>query len=358
MKNSFFKPKYIFNALVIGLCAGIILYFFFSKDGLNDLIHSDTPVIWYWILAAVASQLTYMFLESLVIYLFIKDGHKDFRFIDAIRVGFMGLFWSAITPSSTGGQPMQVYLLYSKMHVEVGYSTSRLMQKFLVYQVVLTSISIVAVLANIPFIMSNENISYILVLLAFGFISQLAVTGMVLLFSFSPNLARKLIMFFAKILNKIKIIKNVDEKIEGIDQQLNTFHTSNKDIYKKPKLFISAFILTILQFIAMFLVPYFIFRAFGFTHATPFQLVSSQAFVNLMSGMIPIPGASGAAELGFTAFFSTFFINGTLKSAALIWRVINYYGVIALTGPFSYMTKDKAEEAKKMEEAQIDKKAE
>lgn len=354
MKNSFFKPKYIFNVLVIGLCAGIILYFFFSKDGLNDLIHSDTEVIWYWIVAAVGSQLLYMLIESIVIYIFIKDGHKEFRFIDAVRVGFMGLFWSAITPSSTGGQPMQVFLLHSKMHIGVGYATSRLMQKFMVYQVVLTLMSIVAVVSNIPFIMSNKNISYILILLAFGFISQLAVTGMVLLFSFSPNLSRKLIMFFAKILNRIKIIKNVDEKIDGIDKQLNNFHTSNKDIYKKPKLLISAFILTILQFIAMFLVPYFIFRSFGFTHATPFQLISSQAFVNLMSGMIPIPGASGAAELGFTAFFSTFFISGTLKSAALIWRVINYYGVIALTGPFSYMTKDKAEEAKRMEEEGVD----
>lgn len=355
MKNSFLKPKYIFNALVIGLCVGIILYFFFSKDGLNDLIHSDTPVIWYWIVCAVASQLMYMFLESVVIYLFIKDGFKKFRFRDAVRVAFMGLFWSAITPSSTGGQPMQVYLMFSKMHIEIGYSTSRLMQKFMVYQVVLTLISLIAVLTNIPFILSNKNISYILILLAFGFISQFAVTGMVLLFSFSPNLSRKIIMFFAKLLNKIKIIKNVDEKIEGIDKQLNNFHTSNKDIYKKPKLLISSFILTFLQFIAMFLVPYFIFRSFGFNHATPAQLISSQAFVNLMSGMIPIPGASGAAELGFTAFFSTFFINGTLKSAALIWRVINYYGVIALTGPFSYMTKDKAEEAKKLEEEQKNK---
>jgi uncharacterized protein (TIRG00374 family) len=270
----------------------------------------------------------------------------------------MGLFWSAITPSSTGGQPMQVYLLHSKMHIGIGYATSRLMQKFMVYQVVLTLISIVAVLANIPFIMANKNISYILVLLAFGFVSQLSVTGMVLLFSFSPNLSRKLIMFFAKILNKIKIIKNVEEKIDGIDKQLDNFHTSNKDIYKKPKLLIVSFILTIFQFIAMFLVPYFIFRSFGFTHATPFQLISSQAFVNLMSGMVPIPGASGAAELGFTVFFGNYFIRGTLKSAALIWRVINYYGVIALTGPFSYMTKDKAEEAKKMEETQNDKKAE
>ncbi len=350
MKNSIIKPKYIFNALVIGLCAGIILYFFFSKDGLNDLIHSNTRVIWYWVAAAVGSQLVFMVCEAIVIYAFIHDDYKNFRFIDAVRVAFMGLFWSAITPSATGGQPMQVYLMHSSMGVSIGYGTSRLIQKFMVYQIVLTSLSVICVLCNISFIIEqNKRIPILIPLLLLGFVTQIVVTGVFLMFSFSPKLSRKLIMFFAKVLNKIKIVKNVDKKIEEIDKQLDTFHTSNKDIYKKPKLLAVAFAFTILEFIAMFLIPYFIFRSFGFDFASPGQLLSSQAFVNIMSGMVPIPGASGAAELGFTVFFGNYFIHGTLKSAALIWRVINYYGVIALTGPFSYLKKSEAEKAKNIE---------
>lgn len=340
MKNSIFKPKYIFNACVIGLCVGIVLYFFFSKDGLNDLIHSNTTVIWYWVAAAVGAELVFMLCEAIVIYAFIHDGYKNFKFMDAVRVAFMGLFWSAVTPSSTGGQPMQVYLLHSLRGVSVGYGTSRLIQKFMVYQICLTLISVLAVLLNIPFIIeSNQKIPMLVPLLLFGFATQLAVTAIFLLFSFSPKLSRRLIMFLAKVLNKIKIVKNVDEKIKEIEKQLEEFHTSNKDIYKKPKLLIIAFIFTFLEFIAMFIIPYFIFRSFGFDFATPLQLISSQAFVNLMSSMVPIPGASGAAELGFTVFFGKYFIHGTLKSAALIWRVINYYGVIALTGPFSFLKK-------------------
>lgn len=351
MKNSILKPKYIFNALVIGLCVGIVLYFFFSKDGLNDLIHSKTDVIWYWIAAAVASQLVFMLCEAIVIYAYIHDDYKNFHFIDGVRVAFMGLFWSAITPSSTGGQPMQVYLMHSSKGVSIGYGTSRLIQKFMVYQIVLTSLSMICVVFNLPFIIEqNRKIPVLIPLLLFGFVTQLTVTAVFLLFSFSPKLSRKLIMFFAKILNKIKIVKNVDKKIEEIDKQLDTFHTSNKDIYKKPKLLTVAFVFTFIEFVAMFIIPYFIFRSFGLDFASPWQLFSSQAFVNLMSGMVPIPGASGAAELGFTVFFGNYFVRGTLKSAALIWRVINYYGVIALTGPFSYLKKSEAEKAKNIEE--------
>lgn len=337
--------KHILNVGVVVLCIGIAAYFFFSKDGLYDMLNSNLNVIWYWVVAAIGAQLAYMLLETIIIYMFIKDGHKNFSFYDALKVSFLGLFWCAVTPSSTGGQPMQIYLMHS-MKIDIGYSTSRLMQKFMVYQVVLTLISVVSVVINFNFVIHNENATILILLVIFGFVSQLFVTGIILMFSFSPSLSRKVIMFFARILNKIKIVKNLPEKIADIDKQLDTFHTSNKDIYKNLKLIIPSVILTFFQFIAMFLVPYFLYLSFGFTKATPVEIVSCQAFVNLMSGMIPIPGSSGAAELGFSVFFSSYF-GDTLKGAALIWRVINYYGVIISTAPFAYITKSKTDEAKK-----------
>ncbi len=346
MKKKSFPTKLVFNIFVICLCVGIVCFFFFSEDGLRDLLQSGQGIIWQWIVVAVISQLVYMFTETTVIYLFIRERYKNFSYLNALKVSFTGLFWSAVTPSSTGGQPMQIYLLHS-MNVEIGYATSRLMQKFLVYQVVLTFISIISVILNFGYILTNDNIVFITVLLVFGFVSQLAVTLVIVMFSFSPNISRKFIMFFAKVLGKIRIVKNLDSKISDIDKQLDTFHSSNKNIYKKPKLLIPAVILTFVQFIAMFLVPYFIYLSFGMTDIGPVQIATSQAFVNLMSGMIPIPGASGAAELGYTAFFGAIFVGGTLKSSALIWRVINYYGVIFATAPFAYLTKDKTDQAKK-----------
>ena len=346
MKKKSFPTKLVFNIFVICLCVGIVCFFFFSEDGLRDLLQSGQGIIWQWIVVAVISQLVYMFTETTVIYLFIRERYKNFSYLNALKVSFTGLFWSAVTPSSTGGQPMQIYLLHS-MNVEIGYATSRLMQKFLVYQVVLTLISIISVILNFGYILTNDNIVFMIILLVFGFVSQLAVTLVIVMFSFSPNISRKFIMFFAKVLGKIKIIKNLDSKISDIDKQLDTFHSSNKNIYKKPKLLIPALILTFVQFIAMFLVPYFIYLSFGLTDIGPVQIATSQAFVNLMSGMIPIPGASGAAELGYTAFFGAIFVGGTLKSSALIWRVINYYGVIFATAPFAYLTKDKTDQAKK-----------
>lgn len=345
MKKKKISGKLIFNILVIGLCLFMIFYFFYSENGLNDLLHSSLQISAFWIVAAIGFQLLYMFIEALIIYYFIHTDNRSFTFIDAIKVSSLGLFWCAVTPSSTGGQPMQIYLLHS-MGIDIGYATSRLVQKFLIYQIVLTSISVLAFIYKINFFMNALTSPLIIPFVIVGFGTQLLITGALILISFKPKVTKKLIFFFTKILGKIKIIKDVDKKTANIQKQLDVFHSSNSSLYKHKKTMGVTAILTFLQFIAMFTVPYCIYRSFGFAEATPLDMISSQAFVNLVSGMIPIPGASGAAELGFTAFFNNFFTPETLKSATLIWRMINYYGVVLITAPFAYITNGKTRNGK------------
>ena len=61
-----------------------------------------------------------------------------------------------------------------------------------------------------------------------------------------------------------------------------------------------------------------------------------QSFVLFTSNLVPLPGASGGAELAFTMYFGPFFVVGLankIKPAILLWRFI--------TAPFSYLTKGK-----------------
>jgi uncharacterized membrane protein YbhN (UPF0104 family) len=62
--------------------------------------------------------------------------------------------------------------------------------------------------------------------------------------------------------------------------------------------------------------------------------------------MMPLPGATGAAELAFSVFYGMFFGTAMLKSALLMWRVISYYAVIVISAPFSMLTKKKSIEDK------------
>lgn len=340
MKNKKFKisGRLILNLLVAGLCVWMIFYFLYSEQGLYDLITSSQQINFWWIAAALLSYCASVFADVLVIYLYIHDEYKQFKIRHSARSVLLGLFWSGITPSSTGGQPMQVYYM-SKHKVDVGYSSSRLLNRFLVYQITMTVMTVIAVILKFSYFQEHMDTPILSTLVTIGFISQTFITLVFVFLAFSKNLTAKATRGIASLLCKIRLIKDKDRLKKSLETQLAKFHSGNRMIFSKPKLVIMAVILTVIQLIAMFLVPYCIYRSLGLNQASPFDMVCSQAFVTLISGMIPIPGASGAAEFSFTALFALFFTPATIKSATLIWRIITYYLSILVGAPFAYMTK-------------------
>ncbi|MGN0550861.1 MAG: YbhN family protein [Acutalibacteraceae bacterium] len=334
------SASFILNILVILISVGLIIYFFISENGFIDLIRSDRKIIAGWILMAILAQLTNMFIDSVVTCLFIRVRYKFFSLWDGIKVCLVGQFFSAITPSSTGGQPMQVYLM-AKMNIEAGFGTSAMMQKFIIYQLTSTAYSIIAIILRLDYFLSQINTTAMWILVVVGFLSQMVVTFGFVLVSFNKAIARKLLKLLNKILHKIKFIKKPDEKIAFLSEQIDMFYHSNKLFSKNRKLMLTSYLLVILQITAILSVPYFIYRAFDQHSASVIDMICSQAYVNLASSMIPLPGASGAAEIGFSAFFGMFFAPETIKSAILVWRIITYYGTILMCAPFSHFTKDK-----------------
>lgn len=334
-----FSWRVLFNIIVIILTVCMVVFFCFSDGGLIDLIKSSEQINVFWLCVAIASQLLNIFLDMMVIYIFIKESSPHFKIKQAFKVSMTGQFFCAITPSSTGGQPMQILML-NTMNVSTGKATSALIQKFLVWQFVLMGYSIFAVCARFSLLINSMDPG-IWVLAIIGFLAQCAICAALILASFAKNLTKKLVNAIFRFLSKIHIIKNPEEKRQNLENQINTFHECNKNLYKNKKLVIKTVLITVLQMTVFFLVPYFVGLALSPKAANMFDMLCAQAFANMVSSLMPLPGASGAAELCFAAFFSEYFTSSTMKSAILIWRTITYYGTIFISAPFSGVSKKK-----------------
>lgn len=345
--------KFIFNASVVVLSVGLISYFCLSKDGLVDLLSSSFSINYFWLFIAIFMQLSNMMLDSIATMLFIRQRYKNFSIFSSIKVSFVGSFFSAITPFSTGGQPMQIYLL-SKMNVDVGFSTSCLMQKFLIYQITSTVLSVIAIFYRFQFFVDIIDKPILWVFVIFGFVSQVVVTGGLLIVSFWRTLSKKIVSWVDKLLHKLKFVKTPDNKMASIRKHVEMFHDCNSELMKNPKLLVSSYLIIAVQILTILIIPYCIYRSFNMGGASVVDMLCSQAFVNLASAMMPLPGATGAAELGFTVFYNGYFTPEYMKSAILMWRVITYYGVIVLCAPFSYLTKDREKEKNTEKEEDIE----
>lgn len=327
----------IFNAVVLIVCISLVIYFIFSRDGLKDLLSSSQGINLFWLFLAAVCHMCNSLTDSLLTWQFIRYKYKNVRFFDAMKVAMVGHFFSAVTPGASGGQPMQVYSM-AKMNIDVGYGTAIMFQKFLVYQVTATLYSLVAFLMNMDFIFKAINAGAVWIFVILGLLSQLVVMALLVIVCYCPKPTEKLIVLAEKLMRKLKF-KNVDQKIKSARGQVRLFHKYNKNLNKDVKLMVKAFIEQFILISFGFAVPYCIYRSLNLEGATLLQMISSQSFVTMISSMIPLPGASGAAEYSFSLFFGCFFTGATMKSAILLWRCVTYYGTIFVCAPFALITK-------------------
>lgn len=344
--------KLIFNIIVLGITFYLIVFFCVSENGMIDLLSSPDGFIWGWIIAGIVAFDMNIVIDSIVTQILIRIQYPDFRFIDALKVALVGVFFGAVTPSNTGGQPMQLYLL-SKMKVGVGFGSACMTQKFVYYQIVTGVFSVLAIIIKFDYFKAAFTNIWSTLFIVLGFLTQTVVTVLFLVVSFSPKITGKIIKFIDEILHKFKFIKNPDKKVKSLKEQVELFHAGNKLLYENKKRMILLYALVALQVIAILSVPYFVYLSFdmhsiavehGQVPLNFLDTICIQSFVLFTSNLVPLPGASGGAELAFTMYFGPFFVVGLankIKPAILLWRFITYYGAILISAPFSYLTKGK-----------------
>ncbi len=330
----------IFNLFIIGLTIGLVVFFVFSEDGFIDLLNSGLKIDIIWLIIALVMHLLNIAIDASVIYLFVKRSTPEFTVWKAIVVSMVGQFYCAVTPGASGGQPMQI-LTMTRMGVKGANGTAALIQKFLVWQFTLTGYSIAAMALRFSmFVQSLDFAMWILTII--GFMGQVLTIVVLLLASFNKNFTAKIIGGIYRFLAKLHLMKNVDEKIKKLDETLTSFHNCNKDLNKDKALVVKVYVLTFIQLTVLFLIPYCIAKSFGKDGVYPFDMLCAQSFVSMVSGLVPLPGGSGAAEYCFSAFFGNTFDEITIKSAILIWRTITYYLTILISLPFAAVRKKKA----------------
>ncbi len=346
----------IFNIIVGVLTAVMLLFFIFSKNGIIDFFRSgEYIIVWLLILALVVFDLN-IIVDSVVTYIFIRSQYPRIRYLDALKISCVGMFFSAITPSSTGGQPMQLYLM-SKMRISVGFGSACMTQKFIVYQFVTMGFSIFAICVKFDHLSSAFTSFWSSAFIVLGFLSQLAVTVLFLVVSFSERLTYKLLGLLTKILRKLHI-KNTDKKIGKLTREFRMFMDSNRMLMQNKKRVVIVYALVFVQVLLILSVPFFVYLSVGFPQNASslglpvgnwFDFVCIQSFVLFTSNLIPLPGASGGAEAAFAMYYGSYFGDKTM-TAIVLWRTITYYGTIILTAPFSYYTRGHKQHAKDVED--------
>lgn len=337
--------KYAWNLLLI-LVITVGAIWFAVKDNYEEVLGLIRNIKWYYLVVIMAWGILYTFVIGWIYQVFGRRYRKGYRFLHGVVVAFVGSFFSGITPSATGGQFAQAYIM-KKQGIKVSDGASILWADFIVYQTTMMLYVTVLFLLRFSYY-SAQNAWLNLILL--GYLINVIVVGALYTMALFPKVYIRLSGVVVNLLARLHLVKNRKETLANWNLQLASFTSEIKKLTKDKRLILEAALINVLRMTLQFSLPFFIALMMGI----PLQVgelldvVALSSFVMMANSFIPIPGASGGTEVVFALLFGTLLGSGT-GAVMILWRFSTYHlvmicGAAVFIGAKRYYDKKRSRE--------------
>ncbi|SEA73938.1 hypothetical protein SAMN04515656_12612 [Eubacterium aggregans] len=310
--------------LVVLLITFFVLRQWTTPRELLEILKQSKPL---YLAMAILAVAVYVALEAYMLMRLMRHNHPRETAGFSFTLAVVGQFYNNIDPTSSGGQPMQLYEM-SQRGYSVGTGTAVLMQKYVLYEVAVTAIAgIAAFFAS--HLISGWGPDGVMVIIGLIINGGMVVVMLFLLVNAvaTESLAQRCIVFF----EHVGIIKNKERwkgRVSGFFQQ---YQVGIEAMKKNMGEAVVLTLLSIIQMIIYFSVTYWIYRALGMSGLPISFFILRQALLYVSVAFIPTPGSAGGAEAVFLMMFGSVFGAGT-PVAMIIWRFITFYLILILGG--------------------------
>ena len=324
--------KILKYALNIGLILVITLFtlnLIFKEQELPEIISDLKLADPRWIALGAAAAIFFVAGESSIIHYMLRVLEQKTSFLRCLKYSFIGFFFSYITPSSTGGQPMQMYHM-KKDKIKIGYSTLIMLLITIAYKSVLVLLAMGFLIFNFDTVaLYAGDMKWLIVL---GFALNLSFIILLLLVFIKPIWARALGIKVVDLLTKLHIMKrrNKEKYTEKLIRICDTYAMGADYIKKNLSVVFNVFLMTAVQRICLFSITWIIYRAYGMNETRYIDILTIQIMIAVAVEMLPLPGAAGITEGCFLLAFTEIFTMERVKPALLISRGLNFYLILII----------------------------
>ncbi|MEG0273811.1 MAG: lysylphosphatidylglycerol synthase transmembrane domain-containing protein [Longicatena sp.] len=335
MKNSF--RSYALNLLII-LGFTVLVLWFALKDNYHSVMALIANLKWYWLAIILCWGILYAWVIGMILTVFARRNRKKYTYLQGFQNGLVGIFFSGITPSATGGQFAQAYI-FKKQGIKYSDGASILWADFIVYQT--TMMIYVTILFALRYSHYMDIIGTWFLAILVGYIVNVFVIAVLWTMALFPKLYVRLSQVGVQLLAKMHIVKNKEKTLSTWTIQVEGFTTEIKKMRHEKKMIFKTVALNVIRMTIQFVLPFFIANAIGVNLGWDkfIDCLALSSFVLMANAFIPIPGASGGTELIFTQLF--IFLVGSYASASgimILWRFSTYHVVMLVgAGVFIYL---------------------
>ena len=325
------RKKIIFNGVFLAVVFALTIYGVFHGEDLSSMMDAIHRADKRWLVPGIALVAFFIWGESIIIWYMMRSSGIQLKKRTCFLFSSVGFFFSCITPSASGGQPMQIYYM-KKEKISIPVSTVILMIVTITYKLVLVVIGIGIAIFGRGFL--HKYLEGILPVFYLGLALNIFCVTFMTILVFHPLLAKAIMVKGMKLLERLHLVKKKDGRLKKLEDSMDTYRNTAAYLKNNPFVIVKVIGITFIQRMALFAVTWFVYQAFGL-HGTGFwEILFLQAVISVSVDMLPLPGGMGISETLFLNIFSPVF-GGLLLPGMVLSRGLGYYGELLISAAFT-----------------------
>lgn len=326
------KKKYIWEVLFLLVVFAGTLYGVFHGEDLGEIAQALSEVRKVWLLPAVGCVVLFLWGEAITLRYLLGTQQISVSPGTCFLFSTVGFFFNCITPSASGGQPMQLYYMRRK-NIPLPIATLVLMVITITYKSVLVFLGLGILLFGHSFV--HTYLMDILPIFYLGIGLNVACVGLLLLLLFRTSLAKAILWKLLHLLEKLRLLHNSEHLRSRVDTAIGRYEQSAAFFSTHKAVVGKVFAITFLQRIFLFASTYFVYLAFGLRGISPVTIILLQAVISIAADMMPLPGGMGISETLFLAIFDPIFGEALLLPGMVLSRGLSYYTELLISALFT-----------------------
>lgn len=297
-----------------------------------------------WICLAFASMMGFILFEGFALSCLIRGLGYGHKFLRGTVYSAADIYFSAITPSASGGQPASAFFMV-KDGISTAQTTVILLVNLIMYSLALLVIGISTMVLNFSIFLNYSVFGKVLIFIGAILMILLCMGFIILLIK--KQIIYGIVSFVIKFGEKIKLIKKPEKFRKKLDTLMDQYGLCSREIKGKKKTLFFAFLFNILQRMSHTFVSVCCYLAIGGSFVNARTVWSIQAFASLGANSIPIPGGMGVTDYLLIQGFNILDDLDVGAHLALISRGIAFYGsifvsvILLIVGYISYKRKER-----------------
>lgn len=314
--------KKCLSTLLIAVSITAVIWIAFSNRELGNAWEALGSLDPIWTLGILGCWFVYMFSDAFGYWFYFRSEGFRISIGRSINASLIGFYYSDITPTSAGGQPMLINSL-RKAGIPVGYGTMGSTIRFICNQFAISAISLSLWIANRDFV--QQQLGNAVWIIRLGWLINFAGVPLAMMAAFQRKGIQKIAMGLISIGIKVKLIKNREAARTSVTNILDTYHTALKELINRPWRIVVEILSAAVGMTGLIGSIYFVYHAFGFDGTGGIQLLTVSALLYISACYTPLPGASGAQEGGFLLYYAGIIPGEKIGLALLVWRFFTFY---------------------------------